>query len=580
MTERFFTTWDGERLFYRAWMPQRPAARALVLFHRGHEHSGRFEELVSLLDLPDFAIFAWDARGHGRSPGERGWAPSFACLVRDAECFIRHIGREHAIAAADIGVIAHSIGAVVAATWVHDYAPPIRAMALACPAFRVKLYVPFALVFLRLQLRFRKKAFVKSYVRPGMLTHDPAQRESYARDPLISRAAAVNLLVEMHDVSTRVVRDADAIRTPVLLLSAGKDYVVKSKAQREFFRRLGSPVKDLRRYDGCYHDMLHESDRAQPIQEIRRFLLRAFDLTPDREPAPGNETEFARLSRKLPPLTPAGLIWGAQRLFLKTAGRLSRGIRIGWRYGFDSGESLDYVYRNRARGVTPLGRLIDRIYLNSPGWRGIRRRKEHVETLLEQAIARVRAAGRPVHIFDPAAGHGRYVLETMHRLNGGPMSAALRDWSPSNVDAAAALARELKLGTVTVDRGDAFDRHALASTRPRPTIAVVSGIYELFGDNALTAESLRGLADSLDEGGYLIYTNQPWHPQIEMIARVLDNRDGKPWVMRCRPQAEMDALVRAAGFEKLETRLDPDGIFSVSLARRIVPERSAGGVRC
>ena len=70
------------------------------------------------------------------------------------------------------------------------------------------------------------------------------------------------------------------------------------------------------------------------------------------------------------------------------------------------------------------------------------------------------------------------------------------------------------------------------------------------------------------EGGYLIYTNQPWHPQLEMIARTLDNREGKRWVMRCRPQAELDDLVRQAGFEKLETLTDEDGIFTVSLAQR------------
>jgi hypothetical protein len=60
---------------------------------------------------------------------------------------------------------------------------------------------------------------------------------------------------------------------------------------------------------------------------------------------------------------------------------------------------------------------------------------------------------------------------------------------------------------------------------------------------------------------------------------VLDNREGKPWVMRCRSQAEMDALVFRAGFEKLETRLDADGIFTVSLAgRRPATRRSAGGL--
>jgi hypothetical protein len=38
--------------------------------------------------------------------------------------------------------------------------------------------------------------------------------------------------------------------------------------------------------------------------------------------------------------------------------------------------------------------------------------------------------------------------------------------------------------------------------------------------------------------------------------------------MRRRSQAEMDELVRAAGFEKLEMEVDPWGIFTVSVARR------------
>ena len=80
--------------------------------------------------------------------------------------------------------------------------------------------------------------------------------------------------------------------------------------------------------------------------------------------------------------------------------------------------------------------------------------------------------------------------------------------------------------------------------------------------------SLRGLADAIEPGGYLVYTNQPWHPQVEFIARVLTNREGKPWIMRRRTQAEMDELVRAAGFEKLRQEIDQWGIFSVSLARR------------
>src|SRR5213079_2376093 len=128
---------------------------------------------------------------------------------------------------------------------------------------------------------------------------------------------------------------------------------------------------------------------------------------------------------------------------MKSGGRLSKGIDLGWRTGFDSGLTLDYVYENKARGLTPLGRLIDRNYLNSPGWRGIRQRKINLETLLRGVIARTQAEGRPVRIVDIAAGGGRYLLETMRALPEIPMAAFLRDYKPENVEAARKLTAEL-----------------------------------------------------------------------------------------------------------------------------------------
>src|SRR5699024_2275596 len=83
--------------------------------------------------------------------------------------------------------------------------------------------------------------------------------------------------------------------------------------------------------------------------------------------------------------------------------------------------------------------------------------------------------------------------------------------------------------------------------------------------------SLAGLANAIEPGGILIYTGQPWHPQLEMIAGVLtSHKDGKPWVMRVRSQGEMDSLVRDAGFDKCTQRIDEWGIFTVSMAVRRV----------
>lgn len=567
-TEHTFKSWDGIELFYRAWLPKKPARKALLLFHRGHEHSGRWQETVEGLALEDVAVFAWDARGHGRSPGERGSAENLAAVIRDTEAFARHIAHQSGIAAENTIVLAHSVGAVTATAWVHDYAPRIRALILATPAFRVKLYVPFAVPALRLKERVAGPGFVKSYVKAGMLTHDPAEAARYESDPLIFRQIAVNILLDLHDTSTRLLADAGTIHVPTLILAADNDWVVKLSAQREFFERLSSPVKRMEILRGFHHAIFHEAKRDLVFGKCRDFILERF-AEPPATPSLLQADRYGHTRAEYDQLRgPGSPAFAATRGFLKNVGPLSDGVRLGWRTGFDSGATLDYVYQNQPRGLTALGRIIDQNYLGSIGWRGIRQRRMHLEALLESAMMQAHQAGRPVRILDIACGGGRYVLETMHRLPNIPATALLRDYKQENLDAAARMAQQLKLTGVTTSLGDAFDRESLGAISPRPTITIVSGLFELFPENAPVRDSLAGLAEALEPGGHLIYTNQPWHPQVEFIARVLVNREGEPWIMRRRTQAEMDELVEAAGFEKIHQEIDEWGIFSVSVARR------------
>src|SRR5262249_31448800 len=160
--------------------------------------------------------------------------------------------------------------------------------------------------------------------------------------------------------------------------------------------------------------------------------------------------------------------------------------------------------------------------------------------ILREAMERLHGEGKVVRVLDIASGPGRYVLETVKELAHIPASVLLRDYKPENNAAARGLADEMGLKNVTVASGDAFDRASIAGIKPRPTVAIVSGLYELFPSNESVLESLRGLAEATEPGSYLVYTNQPWHPQVEFIARVLTNREGKPWIMRRRTQAEMD----------------------------------------
>nr|WP_288465596.1 bifunctional alpha/beta hydrolase/class I SAM-dependent methyltransferase [uncultured Pseudomonas sp.] len=573
-----FTTHDGVSLFYRHW----PAAetgprRAIVMFHRGHEHSGRMAHLAEELGLQGFDFFAWDARGHGESPGERGDSPSFATSVRDVQTFIDHIAATYGIDTTDMVVLAQSVGAVVISTWAHDYAPKIRALVLASPAFKVKLYVPFARPGLKLMRAWRGNFFVNSYVKAKFLSHDPQRIASFEADPLISRPISVNMLLGLYDAAERVVADAQAIQIPTQLLISGSDFVVHRKPQEQFFARLGSLDKEMHILPGFFHDTLGERDRAHALSRIRRFVLKAFEQPLQRPSLLDADrlgwscAEAEELAAPLPKNSPRDLYWRATRASMRLGSNLSAGVKLGFETGFDSGSTLDYVYRNTPTGNSPIGRLIDRNYLNSIGWRGIRQRKVHAEELLRLAMGKLRESGSEVRIVDIAAGHGRYILEALEQGSDKPDSILLRDYSDINVRDGSALIEQKGLGSIArFVKGDAFDETDLAALAPKPTLAVVSGLYELFASNAMVSNSLAGLAEAVEEGGYLIYTGQPWHPQLELIARALtSHRGGEAWVMRRRSQAEMDQLVEAAGFRKITQRIDEWGIFSVSLAQRV-----------
>ena len=574
-----FVSHDGTELFFQRWQASAPGAekKAVLLFHRGHEHSGRMEHLVEELDLPDFDFYAWDARGHGQSPGARGDAPSFSACVHDIECFKQHLQTEFGIQAENMAVVAQSVGAVLAATWVHDYAPRIRALCMASPAFDIKLYVPFARPGLTLMSKLRGNFFITSYVKSGMLTHDKERAAAYDTDPQIARAISVRMLLGLYEASDRVVASSENIHVPTQVLSSGSDFVVKKRPQRDFYARLSHPLKEFHTLPGFYHDTLGEKDRMIAVRKIRRFITQCF-ATPWQAPDVldadkiGSGCALAEeLSTPLPQGSLRDRYWKLAKANLKFGSKFSTGLKIGEDTGYDSGSTLDFVYRNQPESKGFIGKLMDKQYLAAIGWRGIRVRKINIEDLLKKQARKLTEQGRDVRMLDIASGHGRYILDAVAGFEKRPASVLLRDYSEINVAAGQKLIEERKLSDIAqFVHGDAFNTESLATIAPKVNLAVVSGLYELFNDNDLLRRSLKGLEQAVEPGGYLVYTCQIWHPQQEFIARALtSHRQGDAWVMRMRSQAEMDALVEQAGFRKIDQRIDEFGIFTVAVAQKL-----------
>ena len=577
-----FLVSDNTKLYYRHWpATESKCKKVIVLFHRGHEHSGRLGHIVNELTMPDTHFYAWDARGHGRSSGERGYSPNIARSVLDVDEFIRFVAEDAQVKTEDIIIIAQSVGAVLVATWVHDYAPKIRGMILACPAFKIKLYVPFARVLLGLLYRLYGVFYVNSYVKGKFLTHDLTRIAGFELDKLITRQIAVNILLDLDKTARRIVSDSSAITLPTQLFISGSDFVVQEKPQKKFYAGLRSAIKEQHILPGFYHDTFGEKKRDIVFEKIKRFILQLYSKNPESfdyrnedrwSPSADAYRELQTCPKRY---SIEGIFYSALGYSMKTLGRQSKGVKLGYDTGFDSGSTLDYVYCNCPQGNGFIGKLIDRYYLNSLGWRGIRARKLHIQYMIVQAIAKLRDNKLPIRVVDIAAGHGRYVLDALE-TQPDIESILLRDISPLNVKQGQAMINARRLDHIAqFQQGDAFDYSSLASIEPAPTLGIVSGVYELFPNNDVINASLAGLASSIPPGGMLIYTGQPWHPQLKTIAYTLtSHQSGIPWRMRIRSQKEIDTLVEQAGFKKCQQVIDEFGIFTVSLAIRRGREES------
>ena len=566
-TESTFNSFDKSELFYREWEHEdvKNNGRILIILHRGHEHSGRLESIAAKPEFVGYKIFSYDNRGHGHTKAESAY--EFMDLVRDLDAFVSFVCEKEGKCQEDVFIIANSVAGVTASTWVHDYAPKVRGLALVAPAFKIKLYFPFAKEFLKLAVKFKPKMNIKSYVKSKFLTHELAEQKRYDEDMLITPNIPARQLTTLLDTASRVVDDAALIVTPMLVLSATKDYVVHSKVQGDFYALLASPLKKFVQLEGFYHGVLYESEHSKAIDEIASFMEQCFEceeVNIVEEMVKTTKQEQDKIAYGTLPLCKEANYF-IQRQMMQKLGFMSDGMKIGLKYGFDSGVTLDYVYKNEPSGVTWLGKMIDKNYLESIGWKGIRQRKVNMMKATEEKIALLQEKGEKVRILDIAGGPARYLIEIAEKYL--EVEVQVRDYQEQNVEEGRALAKERGLKNITYTQSDAFDTNNYDVDGYRPNIAIISGVFELFEDNELIGIAIDGVASIVEDGGYLLYTGQPWHPQLEQIANVLGNHQNTKWIMRRRSQYELDYLFSKRGFKKENMRIDDWGIFTVSSAK-------------
>lgn len=295
---------DGVLLRVAVWpMPERARGTALVLTGRA-EFIEKYAETAGALTARGFRVVAVDWRNQGLS--DRPLAnrqihhlTDFALLVDDLDCVYRKVA---APVAAETGgpliLLAHSMGGLVATLALARHAgdDPGRyaAVLLAAPMYAIhtgplprRLARALATLGLACGCGARYALWQGDYdpaegvFRPdNKITADPrryaAFHSPYAERPELRVGgvsfAWVAAALDAEDALLHGGLPLERVRTPVLLLSAPDDRVVRAELHRTVAARLGNA--HLVEYPGAKHELLMECDaiRDRVWADINAFL--------------------------------------------------------------------------------------------------------------------------------------------------------------------------------------------------------------------------------------------------------------------------------------------------------------------
>ncbi|MEX0665885.1 MAG: alpha/beta hydrolase [Acidimicrobiia bacterium] len=294
MDELTFADADGVQIFVRRWMPDgecRGHHRA-----RASEHSGRYARVAEVLFKEDYAVYALDLRGHGRtaeSTGRGRLGPSGVKGVLD------DIAEVIRMAAGDVGdrplvLFGHSMGSLFAQAFVeqreHDLAAyalsgamgPMDGMDELAAGMREAADAGMADEHLNMLGDFNA-AFEPARTKDDWLSRDPDEVDKYVADPLCGEDLPLTYgyIAGMMETLAATMEPEGIARTPkhlrVLLLTGEEDPVSNGGAQvRELeksLREVGLAVT-AKYYPGARHEVLNETNRDEVHRDLISWLDR------------------------------------------------------------------------------------------------------------------------------------------------------------------------------------------------------------------------------------------------------------------------------------------------------------------
>jgi alpha-beta hydrolase superfamily lysophospholipase len=272
-----WTAPDGARLALRRAEPATTPRALLLLLHGFGDHSGRYAHVAEWAVSQGFALWALDQRGHGRSPGPRGHFARFAQFLADVAALRRRAAVE--LPAPQV-LFGHSLGGLVVLRYLQSAPLGVAGAVVTSPWIATAMRPPaWKLAAARVLAGVAPGLGMSTGLDTRLLSTDPSVGDAANRDPLYHRRMTPRAWSEILAAQAAVVAEKDRVATPLLMLLAGDDRLVSTAASRALAHALPTPA-DVVVYEGMYHEILNERDRARVLADLGAWLSHALARAP------------------------------------------------------------------------------------------------------------------------------------------------------------------------------------------------------------------------------------------------------------------------------------------------------------
>lgn len=263
--------WDfGRGLAGYVW--RAPDARASLLLTHGfaeyaERYVARYHGLVPRLNALGLDVYAFDMRGHGRSPGARGVAD-----MRDAVADHHAARRVLAAQAKPLFLFGHSLGGLVTAASAAEDQSGVAGVILSAPALLISAPAHLRAIA-GLVAVFAPSARLTPPIDVSGLSRIAEEVEAYRNDPMVSdpRVPAKTGATAITVAERAWTRYADWT-VPVLVLHGERDTATSPDGSKRFMSMIRAADKRLERYPEGRHELLNDLDRDAAMAAILAWL--------------------------------------------------------------------------------------------------------------------------------------------------------------------------------------------------------------------------------------------------------------------------------------------------------------------